>query len=171
MIIPITKGVLITPVRQTIPYQSSLEIMYHILFQSDKGFFLIPLSQDFFIIPVRQKYSLVLSQQILFIIPVRQKIPYCSSLNKYCLLFQSGKRFLIFPLSKDLFTISARQRILYYSSLRGFLHYSNPTRDSLSFLSQRFSSLFQSGKRFFTIPLKVVLHGSNPAKDSLLFLS
>ena len=69
------------------------------------------------------------------------------------LIFQSGNRFIIIPLSHGCFTIPIRQRILHYSSLTGFLHYSNPTRDSLLFLSQEICSIFQSDKGFFIIAL------------------
>ena len=48
-------------------------------------------------------------------------------------LFQSDRGIFIIPLSEDFFTILVRQRILYYSSLRGFLHYSSPTKDSFIF--------------------------------------
>ena len=50
----------------------------------------------------------------------------------------------------------------YYSSLKGFLYYSNPTKDSLLLLSHRISLLFRSGRGFFAISL---------SKDSLLFRS
>ena len=78
---------------------------------------MIPLSEDFVTIPVRQRYDL--------------------------LLF----------FSKDFCIIPIRQRILYYSSLKGLLYYSNPTEDSLLFLAQRTSVLFQSDRGLFTIPL------------------
>ena len=49
--------------------------------------------------------------------------------------------------------IPVRQRILYYSSLKGFLYYASPTKDYLLFLSQMVSLRFQSDKELFTIPL------------------
>ena len=58
------------------------------------------------------------------------------------------------PLSEDFFIISYRQRVLCYSSIKGFLYYSISTQDSLLLLSQEIS-LYYSGPRedFFIIPL------------------
>ena len=113
-----------------------------LLFQSDRGLFIVPLSKDFFTIPLSKDF---------FTIPVRQD-SLLSLSQRIPLLFQSD-------------------RILYYSSLKGFLYYSNPTTDSLFvlsqripllflsqgisllFLSQRIALLSQSDKGFFITPL------------------
>ena len=73
--------------------------------------------------------------------------------QRISLLFQSDKGFFTTPLSKDFFTIPVRQRILYFSSLKGLLHYPSPTKDSLFVLSQRTSFLSQSDNGFFIFPL------------------
>ena len=78
---------------------------------------------------------------------------YYSSLEGLSLLFESDRGFFTIPLSEDFFTIPVRQRILYHSSPKGFLYHSSPTEDSLPFLSQRISLLFESDRGFFTIPL------------------
>ena len=118
--------------------------MCFLLYQSDKGFFTVPLSTGFLY------YSSPTEDSVLFL---SQGIS---------LLFQSGNGFFTIPLSKDFFTIPLseyffttpiRQRILYYSFLNAFLCYSSPTEDSLCFLSQRTSLVFQSDRGFFTVPL------------------
>ena len=59
----------------------------------------------------------------------------------------------------DLFTIPVRQRILYYSSLEGFLYYSSPTKYYLLFLSLIQYLTAMGSKRIATINHKI--HNSN----------
>ena len=124
-----------------------------LLFQSDKGSFAIPLSKDFFTIPVRQRtldYS-SLKGFLYYSSPTKDSWLLLS--QRISSLFQPDKGLLTIPLSKDFFTIPVRRRMLYYSSLKGFLHYSSPTKDSWLLLSQRISLLFQSDKGLLTTPL------------------
>ena len=93
-------------------------------FQSDRGFFTTPLSESILY------YSNPAKDSLLFL---TQRISSA---------FHFDKGFCIIPLSKDFFIIPIRQKILYYSSLKGILYYSSPTHDSLSFLSQSNSLLF-----------------------------
>ena len=82
-------------------------------------------------------------------------------------LTQSDKWFFVIPITKHFIII----RILYHSSLGGFLYYPSPTNDYLLcisegflydpsptrnyvlFLSHRISLLSQSDRGFFTSPL------------------
>ena len=75
------------------------------------------------------------------------------------------------PLSRDFLIIPIRQRILYYSSHRGFLYYSNPTEDSLLFLSQRISLLFQSDRILHYSSHRGFIYYSNPTKIFTIVLS
>ena len=84
----------------------------------------------------------------------------------------SGRQQICYYASpKDFFTIPVRQRILYYSSHKGFLYYSSPTKNYLLFLSHIISLVFQSDKGFFIIPLKGSFYYSSPTNDLLLFHS
>ena len=139
---------------------------------------IIPLSKDFFTIPVRQRivycsslkgfldYSSLKGflyysgpTQDFFTIPLSKDF-FTAPLSGEFFTIPLSKDFFTTPLSRDFCTIPVRQRIL--SSLRGFFYYSGPTEDSLLSLSQRISLLFQSDRGFFTIPL---------SGDSLLLLS
>ena len=127
-----------------------------LLFQSDRGFFTIPLSKDFVIIPVRQDSSLFVSQGIYLLFQSDKNIHYCTFSRRISLLFQpdsqktsviflycsSLKRLLHYSSHRGFFTIPVRQKIIHYSSLRGFLCYSSPREDSSLFLPQRISLLF-----------------------------
>ena len=123
----------------------------------------IPLSTDFFIIPVRQRilyhsfpkgflyYSslakdsiVLLSQRISLLFQSDERDSLLLLSQRMSSLLQSDRGFFIIPLSKDFFSIQVRQRIRYYSSLGGFLYYSIPTEDSLLFLSLRISLLLLS---------------------------
>ena len=126
VIIPLTKEFFTIPVRQRILYYVFLKGFLHsssttthcllllsqhmfLLFQSDQGFFTIPLTKG------------------CFTIPVRLRILYHSS-QRNSSLFQSDKGFVTIPLTKDFVTLPVRQKICI-------------------FLSQRISSLLPSDKK------------------------
>ena len=148
----------------------------------------IPLSKGFFTIPIRQRILHYSSHRgyLYYSNPTTDSLLFLS--QRISLLFQSDKGFFTVPLSEDFFTIPIRQRILHYHFLKGFLYYSNPTADSLLFLSQRIALLFQSdkgfvtiifSKDFFTTPIRqrilycsslnIFLYYSSPTKDCFIF--
>ena len=139
---------------------------------SDKGLCTIHLSEDSFTIPVRQRIMW------LYTIP----------LSKDSVLSQSDKGFSTIPLTKGFFIIPIRRRMFDYSSQKGFRYYPSLTKNSVIFLSQRISLIFQSFKGFFTTPLtkglfaipirqriiyfsshKIVRYYSSPTKDLFIF--
>ena len=83
---------------------SSLKGFLH-YFNPTKVLFIIPLSKDFFIIPVRLEIcSFSLTGLIHYSISTKDSLLF---LNTF-LLFQSGKEFMIKPLSQELFIIPIR---------------------------------------------------------------
>ena len=102
---------------------------------------------DFFIVPLGLLYFLgflYLSSPTtdFFIIPIHYLVLLSQRIS---LLFQASRGFFTFSLSQELFIVPVRQPIIYYASLKGFLHYSNPTgffiiplpKDSLSIRSDK----------------------------------
>ena len=87
--------------------------------------FIIPLSKDF------------------FNIPIRQRILYYSSLIGF-LYYSSLKGFLSYSNPTEIYSDPSLEWVLYDSS---------PTEDTLLFLSQVTPVLFESDKGFFTTPL------------------
>ena len=119
-----------------------------LLFQSDKGFFTIPLSKDFFTIPVRQRIYYSSHKGFL----------YYSSPTEDSLLFLSLKGFLYYYSLKGFFTIPVRQRILYYSSLKWSLYYSSPTKDYFITLeSDLNNNIFMSFEKAINIIVSLLL--------------
>ena len=139
------------PIRQTILYDP-YPITCSLLFQSDKRFFIIPLSQDFFAIPFRQKtFQYSCSKIYCFHCPnpTKDSLLHSPLSNNHAVLFQSDKGFFIIPITKDPTIIPVRQMVLCYSYHKRLHHY----KYSLLLFSRRVSLLFQSDKRFFAMHL------------------
>ena len=119
-----------------------------LLFQSNRGLFTIPLSKDSFYCSSLKRFLDCSSLKRLLYYSSLKGFLYCSSLKgllyyssptkdslpflsqRISLLFRSDAGFFTIHFSKDFLTIPIRQRILYYSSLKGFVYYSRPTKDS-----------------------------------------
>ena len=172
------KGLFTSPLSNDICYHSNptkdyvsfLSQRIPSLFQSDKWFFVIPITKQFISIMIMYYYQqYYLGGLLYYSSPTNDSLSCISKgflydpsptknyilllSQRISLLFQSDRGLVTSPLSNICFISPVRQRILYYSSLKGFLQYSGPTKDSVLFLSQR------------------ILQYSIPTKGSLLFLS